>query len=393
MRRAAIVVALGALLAAGVALAQSADGSSIGEERERLATANSALQIAQTRAARAEAVAAAARSDADVTRTQIVAIESRIRSAEARVVAAQARLRLIDAVRRRQRERLAAQQGGIVRLAAGLQTMARRPPALALAEPGSLDDLVHLRALLETTLPAVRARTAGLRAEITRVTELGTAIDRATAALHDSQVALARERLSLIDLEGQQRSRAGTLEGSAREQAERALALGERARDIVDAMQEMGSAQDIGARLASLALPPQRPGSRLQEGASPRSTPRYLLPVKGPVAIGFGAVTDAGVSARGITFLPKPDAKVVSPAPGRVLFAGTFRSYGGVLIIDHGGGWTTTVTGLASLAVQAGKAVDQGDTLGRVAGERPRVTVELRRAGRAIDLSAMILAG
>ena len=109
--------------------------------------------------------------------------------------------------------------------------------------------------------------------------------------------------------------------------------------------------------------------------------------------MGFGAVTDAGVSARGITFAPKPDSKVSAPAPGRVLFAGIFRSYGSVLIIDHGGGWTTTVTGLASLTVAAGQAVGQGDTLGRVAGDRPRVTIELRRDGRPIDLSAMILAG
>jgi septal ring factor EnvC (AmiA/AmiB activator) len=64
-----------------------------------------------------------------------------------------------------------------------------------------------------------------------------------------------------------------------------------------------------------------------------------------------------------------------------------------VLIIDHGGGWTTTVTGLASLSVNAGEAIDQGDAIGRVAGDRPRVTIELRRGGHPIDLSAMILAG
>ncbi|MBV9843131.1 MAG: peptidoglycan DD-metalloendopeptidase family protein [Sphingomonadaceae bacterium] len=391
MRRRLLLTAA-TLLAAGAAFAQTVDGVSLGDERARLTDASRAAAAAKARAAGMEATAAAARSEADRTHAKIAAVEERIRADQAQVDAAGARLRILDALRRQQRAELAIHQQGLVKLAAALQMMARRPPALALAQPGSLDDLVHVRALLATTLPAVRARTAGIRAGIARVAALGIEMDRATAALRAGSYALDRQRLALVDLEGEQSARAGSLEGVAGDQAERALALGERARDIVDEMQEMGSAADTATRLAALPTPQPGPLSPEASMATGRGTP-YLLPVKGPVAMGYGEVTDAGVAARGITFAAKADAKIVAPAPGRILYAGSFRSYGHILIIDHGGGWTTTVTGLGRLAVEIGDRVAQGDTLGRAPADRPRVTVELRQRGRPVDLSAMIGVG
>src|SRR3546814_18187846 len=55
-----------------------------------------------------------------------------------------------------------------------LQRLSRRPPLLALLRPGSVRDAVYMRALLDTVLPEVQARTADLRAEIER----GRALER-----------------------------------------------------------------------------------------------------------------------------------------------------------------------------------------------------------------------
>ena len=72
----------------------------------------------------------------------------------------------------------------------------------------------------------------------------------------------------------------------------------------------------------------------------------YLLPVAGRTVSGFGAVEDVGTS-NGITLAPRPGAQVVAPAAGRVAFAGPYRGYGRIVIIEHDGGWTSLVTGLA----------------------------------------------
>src|SRR3546814_19992181 len=96
-----------------------------------------------------------------------------------------------------QRARLAERQGPVIRLTAALQMMARRPPALALVQPGSLDDAVHVRALLASTLPVIRARTAALREEVEAGNQLRDQAALAKAALVDSRAELKAERVAL----------------------------------------------------------------------------------------------------------------------------------------------------------------------------------------------------
>src|SRR3546814_1244038 len=75
-----------------------------------------------------------------------------------------------------------------------------------------------------------------------------------------------------------------------------------------------------------------------------------------PIFTGFGAVSAAGIRSRGLTLDPADDAVVTAPAAGTVAYARAFRDYGPIVIIDHGGGWTTLVTGIGTLAVRDRKS-------------------------------------
>ncbi|MEA3048721.1 MAG: murein hydrolase activator, partial [Sphingomonadales bacterium] len=75
-------------------------------------------------------------------------------------------------------------------------------------------------------------------------------------------------------------------------------------------------------------------------------------------------------------------------APGRIVYARPFRAWGEVVIVDHGGGWTTTITNLGALAVREGDRVGRGDPLGRAAGGR--VSVELRRNGTPMAITNLL---
>jgi septal ring factor EnvC (AmiA/AmiB activator) len=162
------------------------------------------------------------------------------------------------------------------------------------------------------------------------------------------------------------------------------------------------SHDDAATRVALAALPPPelrppRPGEAappLDGGSWRASDAPYLLPVGGVLVTGLGEVSDAGVRARGLTLAPAGEAEVVAPADGTIAYAKPFRDYGEIVIIDHGGGWTTLVTGLATLAVRRGEAVRQGDVIGRTGarddGRESTVTVELRRKGRPMDMTALL---
>lgn len=332
------------------------------------------------------------------------ALVARIASAEAALKAGEARVAVIERQRKEQRARLAAHQGGLARLTAALQTLARRPPALAIAQPGSINDIAHVRALLAATLPRIRQQTAGIRAEIARGEQL-----RLDAAL--ALVALRRTQLTLIDRRDELARMEASLTGgdapSPREAA-RALALGERARDALDVIRDIDNQQAVLAGLIDLPGPLPRPDMSSTTTASaasanlpiigllapkpvpPQRLPAYLLPIEGALVTGFGEVSDAGVRERGISLSGLPFAEVIAPNRGRIAFAGPFRSYGQIVIIDHGRRWFTLLTGMSVLSVHKGQDVTRGALIGRLGRDQPRLTVELRRAGMPIDLTPLL---
>jgi septal ring factor EnvC (AmiA/AmiB activator) len=362
------------------------------DQRAKLDTAKADAARAERRAADLERAAARERDQAAQARQQEAAAASRIEAAQAGIRENQARVGLIDAQLKVQRARLAARQGAIINLVAALQSMARRPAVLALAQPGSISDVVHVRAVLGATLPVVQARTADVRAELDRSRQLRAQGVAAVRALRDGRTRLEGERLALVKLEGEHRLRSRDLGRTALFESDRALALGERERDIVDRLETMAGAADTAEALASLSGPLPRPATA---GATPTATtsglPPYRLPVAGTIVAGLGEVSENGVRSRGLTLATTAGAAVVAPAPGKVLFAAPFRDYGRVVIIDHGQGWTSLISGLDRVAVTPGETVAQGAALGTAAaGEQPHVTVELRRRNEPVDLTALL---
>jgi septal ring factor EnvC (AmiA/AmiB activator) len=380
--------------------------TSLVQERQALLAARRQSSAARERSGRLLARAQQATQDAERARRWAAALAARIQESEADIQAAQARIAIVARLQRDQNARLAQQEQPIVRLTAALQMMARRPTALALVQPGSIADAVHMRAVLGTVMPIIQQRTAGLRTELVRSRQLRAAAEQAAMSLRDSRAQLATRQADLGRLEASKRIASRDYQSDAGLEADRAVALGEKARDIVDLMDQLAIAGDVRAELASLAGPVPRPTQPMKAGApavdrpmAHTALPPYRLPVVGMLVTGMGEVSESGVRARGLTIATQPGAQVVAPTAGRIAYAGHYRGYGQIVIIDHGAGWTSLLTGLARLSVDVGAAVVQGDPIGTVArsgqaqgGVRgaPTVTVELRRNGRPVDIVPLV---
>jgi septal ring factor EnvC (AmiA/AmiB activator) len=386
-RRLALPALTLALLAAGLAGAQSRTAPA---EAEALALAKRQAEQATARSLQLERQAAEATDEAAKARAAAAAIASRIQAAEADLTAAETRIRIIEGLRAKQRARLAERQEPVVRLTAALQTMARRPPALALIQPGSIDNVVHVRSLLASTLPIIRERTADLRREIRAGDRLRRQADLAKASLANGQQELRTQRLALAKLEETQRVRSATLSSSAVLEGDRALVLGEEARELSALMGTREYQARVRARLLDLAGPVLRPGTASAPSAQPLRQPRYILPVEGRLVTGMGEISDAGVHARGLTFEVPGNSQVVAPRDGRIVYAGPFRGYGRIVILDHGGGWTTVVTDLETVTANVGDVVAMGAAIGSTGSRGTRVTVELRRNGRPFPIAPLV---
>ena len=362
---------------------------------ERLATERQALRDARAQKAAAEARVATleerardARGEAERSARALDTLRGQVAATEADITAATARLALVRGLQRERAARLGAGQQPVVELMAALEARRRRPAVLAILQPGSLDDLVHTRAVLATVTPAVQRRTAALRAELQEARALAATARTALATVRTARAQLADDQRRLAAAEAEARRTGRALAGAALSEGDRALALGERAFDIADRLGGLEEAQTTAARLSALPVPTPRPGSR-SDPRAPDRPPAYRLPVTGELLAGLGEVAPTGVSAKGPSFRVTAGTLVRAPAAGRVAYAGPYGRYGRILILDHGGGWTTLLTGLGALGVTPGERVEPGRPLGRAAGDPLPLTVELRRGNDVIDMLAL----
>jgi len=385
-----------ALAASGVAAAlaeQAVAFRDVAEARRAMEQARADGARASTRAERLEAEARRVTEAADRTAREAAAVAARIQQSEARIAGLEAQAGLIAGQRAALGRRLAERQLPLVRLTAALQRLSRRPPALALLRPGSVRETMYMRALLESMLPEIERRTAALRQEIARGRLLQARAERAAKDLRSSERDLRERRRSLAALESRQRIESRQAMGLADREAERALALAERAQDLGALASRIGEAGKLRQALAALPGPilrPARPDAAQVVAAEPPRPPAtgfstYILPVSGRLVTGFGSVEEGQARSRGIALAARAGAQIVAPAAGRVAFAGPFRGYGRIVIVEHDGGWTSLLTGLAELDTRVGEDVIGGSPLGRAGPGNPVIGLELRRDGEPVN--------
>ena len=157
------------------------------------------------------------------------------------------------------------------------------------------------------------------------------------------------------------------------------------------------------------ALPPPKPtpgfelapraGGSFTAGPMQPKVPFHLakgvlpLPAQGKRVISFGDRLPSGKTAQGSLIETRHAAQVTSPSDGWVTFAGEFRSFGQVLIVNGGGGYNVVLTGLSQIDVQIGQFVLGGEPVGtmsaapkgKVQGNAPVLYVEFRKDGRPVD--------
>lgn len=340
---------------------------------------------AEAQAAKLEGVAAKARSQADRLRAEQAASAQAIEASEARITAADAQLQLVSAALATRRQRLADQQRPIASLLAALAVMGQRPPLVAIADRGSIDEFVKVRLLLDSTMPVIRARTAALSSQMRDAERLQQAATTARAELVASRQDLLAKRNRFAELETKAIAAANASGAQALSAGDVALSASENVEQLQGSEAGGRAAGALAAQLASEEAAPARPAA--PEGGGAMAPFAYQLPLQAPVTDGLGSVNGSGVRSRGLTLATGRGVAVAAPADGIVRFSGPYRDYDGILVIDHGRGWMTLLLNVAS-PLKPGDKVRIGDAVGRTIGA---LGVELSQNGRRF--SPALIAG
>jgi septal ring factor EnvC (AmiA/AmiB activator) len=316
----------------------------------------------------------------------------------------------MDALAQRRAEaqrRLADRAADLGALLPLIERLSLYPAETLLAVPAGPDAALRGLLVLKGLARQLEKDAEALRAEEADVARLSAAISAqegrlsaaqsaqaAQAATLDRQIDAARARGQEAEDAAADANRRAAEQAAQADTLRAALAQLDASRQQEEARAQAEAAQAERRRQAPAAAAARQRQAALAAPAGPGlAEPRGQLgaPVAGTVVRAFGDPGDAG-PASGISYQSPPASRVVAPCGGRVVFAGPFRSYGVLLIVDCGGGFHFVLAGLERLDVQVGHPVQSGEPVGvmpswdpRTPGARPSLYVELRRDGEPIN--------
>jgi murein hydrolase activator len=343
---------------------------------------------------------------------QIIDTASRVVSLEERIFKAQARLESLDDNEQGLRGSLDDRRNLISEVLAALQRIGRQaPPALFRAE----DALSSVRSamMLGAVLPEMRHQVEGLASDLAELLRLRKQIADERESLGRDLLIITDERRRLSLMVEERQKRQSEAEQALAAERQRAAQLARQAENLNQLVAKLEQEAESAARAATAAarsaeerkvpegrqnLAALRDPGRLAPAVAFASAKGLLpLPIRGTRIKEFGAPDGLGGTEKGLSIAARPGGQITAPCDGWVVYAGVFRNYGQLLILNAGGGYHVLLAGMERISVDLGQFVLTGEPIAvmgqgtqsaaAIAGgaSQPVLYVEFRKDGIPVD--------
>jgi septal ring factor EnvC (AmiA/AmiB activator) len=415
------------LMAAPLGLASPARAADSPEQQ--LKSVNKALAESRRKDADFAKQAQKLAAELDTLRENEVAAAKTAQDHEAALTALEDKLATLTEEAARKSEELKRRGQQQTQLLMALARLSRNPPeGLALA-PGEPLDAVRSATLMGAAIPPIITAARTLHQEIDALALLRHDIGEAEARERAERDALSENQVRLAAMIARKSALQAQVQQGASDNNQRLLQLAAQATDLHQLIEKLDSERrereaeqrrqaeeerraeakqretEREARLGE-PRPDAAPGTGAVEVMAPApiipdpSKPKVVrpfaasrglmvYPASGHLTLRYGENDDLGVASKGITLETRPDARVVAPFDGRILFAGPFRGYGQILIIEHSDGYHSLLAGLDRIEGTVGQWLVAGEPVGTMPGgdAKPRLYLELRHDGQPINPS------
>ena len=300
----------------------------------------------------------------------------------------------------------------LARLLSAMLRLGRTPPPALAVTPGDALQSVRGAILLGAAFPEIRVEAEALAGDLAALNDARRQLtqEREQLSGEAERLSTERRRTELL-LAERTRVRSENAEALQREQARAeelaatATSLNDLLARLEDEIASVRAAAEAAAEAARTADPDETPNAETFTDtariapAIPFEAMTGLVqrPVRGVDVRRYGEEEESGL-AQGLSIATRAGARVTAPADGWVVYAGPFRSYGQLLILDAGGGYHVVLAGMDRIDVTLGQFVLMGEpvaemglravttSLGDVArAPQPVLYVEIRKDGQAID--------
>jgi murein hydrolase activator len=344
---------------------------------------------------------------------QIIETAARVVDVEERAAGTQERLDVLDDKEQALRSSLQERRGLIAEVLAALQRIGRQtPPALMIRAEDALQS-VRSAMMLGAVLPEMRHQAEVLATDLAELVRLRTQIADERSRLARDLLVLVDERQRLSLFIDERQKRLAEAERTLGEERQHAAALAVQAENLNQLIVKLEQGLDSAARSARAAArsgddkkgASARPDfaalkdpGRLSPAISFASAKGMLpLPVNGAKIREFGAPDGLGGTEKGVSIAARPEGQITAPCDGWVVYAGPFRNYGQLLILNAGGGYHVLLAGMERISVDLGQFVVTGEpvavmgsgahlTADKAGGtSQPVLYVEFRKDGIPVD--------
>jgi septal ring factor EnvC (AmiA/AmiB activator) len=343
---------------------------------------------------------------------QLIDIAAQVRGVESSIGEAEARLRALDSREQQIRLSLGSRRAEVAEVLAALQRAGRRTPPALLVTPEDALQSLRTAMMLGAVVPELRARADDLAGNLGQLVGLRKAIATERDRLGSDRDKLRNDQTRMAALVDERQRKQAGIEKDMEAEGARAIGLAKQVDSLQGLISKMEQDLKSAAKAAATAnaqgvptTPNGKPDLVAMRNPNRRSpaiafaSARGLLafPVNGTKIREFGASDGAGGADKGISLATRPGAQVTTPCDGWVVYAGPFRSYGQLLILNAGGGYHVLIAGMERISVNIGQFVLTGEpvatmgTTSQVASilatnaSQPVLYVEFRKDGAPID--------
>jgi septal ring factor EnvC (AmiA/AmiB activator) len=344
----------------------------------------------------------------------LIATARRLRETEEEIARIEARLDALHLESEALRSSLYERRGVMAEVLMALQRIGRTPPPAMLSRPEDALAAIRGSILAGAVLPDIRAEAEKLAADLQQLTTLTAEIESERDTLRASYASLGDEQARidlLVNAKKSQRQQTEEALASERDKAAELAGEAESLQSLIGALEREVAAAAKAAEEARRAAEETARADREEAERRLADTSRIApavhfvdtkgllpLPVSGERLLGFGEPDGLGGESQGLTLATRPGAPVLAPADGWVVYAGPFRSYGQVLILNAGDGYHIVLAGMERIDAALGQFVLGGEPVAVMGATRlasigdidhtsaqPILYVEFRKDGNSID--------
>lgn len=371
------------------------------QDKASLKQTQQQLESEQNKAAKLEKTAKELGAELGSLRENMRSTAEALQESEAQLENLEEQLLELEEEARELRDNLVHNQQKLTGLLGLLTRLSRLPPEFAIAMPLPPEETIRSGLLLKSIVPAIQVEVEALNKDLDRNREVKKHIDDQVEQIQLVKADLDIKNKQLESLVSKKSSILKTVEADKSEARKTAKDLAKKAKDLQDLLAKF-AARPKPKPETELATPKSKPSNKVKIKpllshlpSFAKSKGKILSPIQGKIVKKFGAKDKLGGRNRGISILAKGTQTVVAPFDGQIVYAGPFRTYGQLIIIEHADEYHSLLAGMSDVQRGVGDMVLAGEPIGKsgLVNSQPHpLYVELRHKGKPINPQPWLLA-